>query len=91
MDDVLQRFKNTIQDKNLSFELKVKQPSTIFSDLYYVDLILENIISNAIKYSPLEGKIKIAIFPDGEKTICQIYNILKIWKIFLTHFSVLMN
>lgn len=72
VDDVLQRFKNTIQDKNLSLELKVDQPSTIFSDPYYVDLILENIISNAIKYSPQTGKIKISIFPNGDKTICQI-------------------
>lgn len=72
VDDILQRFKGLIQAKNLSLDVQTGNSDTIFSDPYYVDLILENIISNAVKYARPAGKIEILIFPQDEKIICQI-------------------
>jgi signal transduction histidine kinase len=72
IDDILQRFKDKILSKNLSIEMDVKKPSSVYSDPYYVDLIIENIISNAIKYSHQNGRIEIKIFSIDNEIKCQI-------------------
>jgi len=72
VDDVLQRYKDQFFDKKISVNVNVEGAVVIFSDPYYVDLILENIISNAIKYSPKNGAIQISIFPKNKKIVCTI-------------------
>jgi two-component system heavy metal sensor histidine kinase CusS len=72
IDDVLHRFKEPLNNNNLSVDLKATKPAIITSDPYYVDLILENIISNAVKYSHQGGKIEIAILPKGKRMVCII-------------------
>lgn len=72
VDDILHRFKNHIQKKALSMEVQTSGRGAILSDAYYIDLILENIISNAIKYSYDNSKIEISLFAEDEHIICRI-------------------
>ena len=72
VDDVLQRFKEDIFNKKIAVNVNVKGTGIILSDPYYVGLILENIISNAIKYSSENGEIQISVFPKNKKIVCEI-------------------
>jgi two-component system heavy metal sensor histidine kinase CusS len=72
IDNVLQRFKSSIQQKNLSVNITTDTSASLVTDPYYVDLILENIISNAIKYAPVNGKIEVFILSKSEEIICKI-------------------
>lgn len=72
VDDILQRFKSTIHPKNLSINVDADAESCLSSDPYYVDLILENIISNAVKYATQNGKIDISILEKERELVCKI-------------------
>lgn len=72
VDDILQRFKSTIQSKKLSVSVEAEDNLDLSSDPYYVDLILDNIISNAIKYTLQNGKIYISIKRIKGELICSI-------------------
>ncbi|RMG30398.1 MAG: HAMP domain-containing protein [Bacteroidetes bacterium] len=60
-DEVLLRLKQAIESRQLKINLHGPQQASLISDPYYVDLILENIISNAIKYSPKGSSIDIQL------------------------------
>jgi signal transduction histidine kinase len=72
VDDILQRFKTPIQQKQLSVDVTTHHSRTVCTDPYYVDLILENIISNAIKYAPENGRIEVSLLPQKEAILCRI-------------------
>lgn len=72
IDDILQRFRSTILAKNLSVDVKVNPVGAVISDPYYMDMIFDNIFSNAIKYSNDHGAIEIAVFPKKNTVICQV-------------------
>ncbi len=72
MDDILQRLKHKIQDKQMAVNVKSSGPHLIASDPYYLDLILENLLTNAIKYSPTQAAITVALLSKGSATVCWI-------------------
>lgn len=72
IDDILQRFKSAIQQKQVSVNVNAGADSYLSSDPYYVDLILENILSNAIKYAPQNGKIDIFVLSEEAELVCKI-------------------
>lgn len=72
LDHVLQRYRHQISEKELSINLTKPPVQLVYSDPYYLDLILENVLSNAIKYSPLKGKIEIVLSQEADTTICSI-------------------
>ncbi len=72
LDHVLQRYRHQISEKELSINLTKPPVQLVYSDPYYLDLILENVLSNAIKYSPLKGKIEIVLSQEADSTICSI-------------------
>ncbi len=45
------------ENKELNFTNNVKQPSFILADLDSLKIIIRNLLDNAIKFTPLEGKI----------------------------------
>ena len=66
---------NALDTDNLSFEVKIKQPVQFISDLTRVKIILNNIISNAIKYRDHNkelSRVIIDIEVDMEKAVVKI-------------------
>ena len=43
--------------------------TTINGDMHYVRQVIENIISNSIKFSPLDKSVEIALYSEGNKAI----------------------
>lgn len=72
-DHVLQRYKNDILQKELSINvLDQLTDCTVHAHSYYIDLILDNILSNAIKYSRTKSAIDISFLKRGPQLICRI-------------------
>lgn len=60
------------KDKNIMFDLNIFPDASVYADLGQFTIILRNLISNALKFTPDEGSIKIDVVSKGEKTIITI-------------------
>lgn len=56
---ILEIHKNTFQVKNIKIDLSLNDSNKIFSDAEIVTIILRNMITNAIKFTPQNGEISI--------------------------------
>lgn len=60
--DVIQKFQLEAKDKNLKLETRIPQdPAFVSADIGLIQRVLENLIENAIKYTPSGGKVAIAL------------------------------
>lgn len=74
IDEILLRFKSHITDKNLSIHIDADKSSTVNTDPYYIDLIFENLISNAVKYADNGTTVDIILSHKEGKLNCCITN-----------------
>lgn len=68
------QFETASQQKNIAFGLKVNLPRTftIESDNTLLHAIFQNLISNAIKFSPESSKVIIVLNNDSDKLVVEI-------------------
>jgi len=59
IDNAIHRHRKLIEEKNIHIVIDDEANAEVVTDPYYVDMIMENIISNALKYSPPGGKVEI--------------------------------
>jgi len=64
---ILQRQQLPIMEKSLSVNLEAGDHRYVYIDPYMIDIVVENLISNAVKYSVPGESIKIAIGKHGDK------------------------
>lgn len=72
IDTVLQRLDSSIRAKKMSIHFDVTQNHPVTSDFYMLDIILENILTNAIKYSPAGSLLDIRLKQEASRTVCRI-------------------
>ncbi|WP_031426391.1 sensor histidine kinase [Flavimarina sp. Hel_I_48] len=72
IDDILSKYKREITAKNLKINLELDDALESKVHGYYANLILDNIIENAIKYSRKEGVIHISIKRNKNDVLCTI-------------------
>jgi signal transduction histidine kinase len=61
-----------ILEKNIDLSIKTEGEEELLLNAFYANLILDNIISNAIKYSHSKGKIEILITGNLDNVRCRI-------------------
>jgi len=73
INQILVRKKTKLVEKNLKIEFNTTNcDHTINVNSFYANLIIENIIDNAIKYSYNNSEIKIELFVKNNEVICKV-------------------
>ncbi len=72
LTELLKRFKSVSAKKRITIENKVDNPAPIYADMFRVEQILDNIVSNAIKYTPAGGKVTISTQSNDDYLIVNI-------------------
>lgn len=72
IDEVLQRYRAEINLKNLHIEILDKENHEVITDPYFLDLILDNVVSNAIKYSFSDAILSVQIEKKDNRLSCKI-------------------
>jgi len=70
--DVLYRRRADLSAKHIRMDVQAGDPPAILSDPYLVDLILDNVLANALKYSPAQSTITVGLAPVGRHLRCTI-------------------
>lgn len=68
IDDVLQLVQSQANSKNIKLHTVLETEGTIYADEDMVNLVLRNLMTNAIKFTPANGTITIGIEPGTEMT-----------------------
>ena len=72
IDEVLHLRRSELKIKHLRVDVQDGSATTIVSDPYLVDLILDNVLANAIKYSPAGSTISVRLTQRGPYLHCTI-------------------
>lgn len=59
-NDIFPLFKNSLEQKNLSFHFEIPDNLTVFCDVALLKITLRNLINNAIKFTPKNGTITLS-------------------------------
>jgi signal transduction histidine kinase len=70
--DSISRYSNTIQTKNIQVVTEFKKDYYINTDVYLFSIVINNLISNALKYSDKNTKLAIITTDDDDKIECSI-------------------
>jgi len=72
LKDTLLFYSNSSASKNLQLNVGINDSIEIYADRKIVYTIIQNVISNAIKYSKPNGIIEISAFSENKKVVLQI-------------------
>lgn len=70
--DVVSRFSSTIESKKIKIATEFPKDFSVDSDIYLLSIVLNNLVSNALKYSINNGALIIKIVEENNKVKCEI-------------------
>ena len=70
--DVLYRLRNEVNARHIRVDVDDAETPPITSDPYLVDLILDNVLANAVKYSPAGSLITVELYQGAAGQCCTI-------------------
>lgn len=72
IDESLSHFKKQIAEKELDIDFVFEKEQKLLVPHYYTNLMIENVLSNAVKYSKNGTTLTIIITEDDKEVICRI-------------------
>lgn len=65
--DVFHKYQLLAEDKNISIELDLSQNlPLVFADVALVERVIQNLLDNALKFTPTGGHVRIQLWEEGE-------------------------
>jgi signal transduction histidine kinase len=62
------RFLFRAQERGISFDVQAPEPVSILGDAHRIGQVLDNLVENAFKYTPLGGRVTVSIGVDGGRS-----------------------
>lgn len=72
--DIQEAFSDLIEENNIQFEIKIEHIIHWKSDISCISTILNNLVSNAFKYTPTNGIISIKVYIDNDELVFKVFN-----------------
>lgn len=73
MEEVMDNYALTLKSKQIRI-LREFQPVQMLGDQERLKTVMDNLISNAVKYTPPNGRIRISVKPDAEAGIIEVHD-----------------
>ena len=61
IDDITQKYSLILKEKNLTISASQQEPFMVYADISLIERVLQNLIDNAIKFTPEQGSIQLEI------------------------------
>jgi signal transduction histidine kinase len=75
LQEIIHEFASSAIEKNISvYNTKIKDASWIFADTGMMERMIQNLVVNAIKYTPQNEWIKVSLYKEEETLIFKIQN-----------------
>lgn len=68
VEDILNLLMNQAEKKGITLTIEISENTTVFADKNMLETIIRNLVSNAIKFTPKDGKVCIKSFHQNEVT-----------------------
>lgn len=72
--EIIQSFANLAEENHINFSFNIVSPIIWNTDRNCLETILNNLISNAFKYTPANGSIHVTISIEEEKLVLKVHN-----------------
>jgi two-component system, OmpR family, sensor kinase len=73
VQDVVQKFRMIVEAKQVTLQAKWgKTPPMVLADIGLIERVLENLIENALRYTPQGGRITVSLSRMGEQIMTQV-------------------
>lgn len=68
LSDIVQHLEPQLKDKNIELKtfFEISGPNEIYGEAQQLCRVMMNVITNAIKFTPMDGKIRIRVFEDHD-------------------------
>lgn len=73
-DEIREAFFDLVEENNINFNIEIKHIIMWNSDRSCITTILNNLVSNAFKYTPANGNINISFNIENEELVLKVYN-----------------
>ncbi len=65
-------FQHMAVQKDLTFTIESEPGITVFADKVLLNIVIRNLVSNALKFTPQKGKVEIRAWKEENKTKCSV-------------------
>jgi len=72
VEEMARVFEFALQQKNITYSNNIPPSLKVYFDEHHLTIILRNLVSNAIKFTPQNGFISVAAKQDGDKIIISV-------------------
>jgi len=73
IQDILQKFQLTVEKKKIALSMNaIEDLPLVFADIGLCERVLENLIDNAIRYTPEDGSIVISVAPEQDRIAVRV-------------------
>lgn len=75
LQDITRKYKLLAQERNIELETSIStRMPAVFADIAMIERVLQNLIDNALKFTPEQGQVRISLQEDKDKVEISVAN-----------------